>query len=318
MITLKLNNVDFTIPTKDLQKDIVDPLLEKVSNDAEVNRKTADRFPLSPSAATKPNIDLYLALKNHYHPNSIPEEPLDGRVVMLLRLGHDIESHLVKFIRKGLNVVATNERVTYGALTNGPTLTGEFDFIIEHNGEKILCDSKSIADYLFKTTPLPKQEHIVQLNLYLHSDYCRKNAINKAWVWYYCKNNSELKVKEFQYNQALAEAALQKFQYVYDCYLNNTPPPIEYVLGADYQADYSAFRKYIFRDFTGDYKEIELDVDGRLCEMHDYKEKLRYVVLNFGPKKVKDGKGKIYWAELGGPKGMLLKSKDEGSDYVFG
>lgn len=286
------------------------------------------RFPLSPSAALKSERDLYYGLCNYYNPGMIPESDIEGRVVMLLRLGHEIERHLVDFVKQEYTVPFTNERVTYGTLTKGAetiNLSGELDFIIKlPSGQLILCDSKSSAEYAFEYDT-PKNEHIAQLQLYMHSEFCRNNAINEAWLFYYNKNNSDIRVIKFTYDPEIAEALIKRFQKVLDAYEKKELPEREYVYGVDWKAAYSPFRNYEWRDFMKNPTEIVLDPsikniiyktdEGKIDTKKTKKEKVKYIVLTHGNVKVKDGDGNLYWCEMG-TNGLYLKEKgDDGFEY---
>ncbi len=266
---------------------VKDAILEGVTRHAATNKRSS--FPLRPSSSTKSMRDLYYALCNYYKPGSIPIDSMDGRVHMLLDLGHAIESNLVKHIEKcdKFKVKEKNLRVSYGSikdLRNGVDilLSGELDFIIEHDGRLIVSDSKSAGDYGFKKE-LIKEDHIAQINLYMHSDWARTNNVNTAWVWYYSKNDSDFRVVEFEYNAALAEATISRFQLAHDNYVQGTLPEREYVFGLDWQAKYSDYFSHDNAEFSTPFiKRSVVTLDNIFDLPEDKKELIKYIATRHG------------------------------------
>lgn len=266
-------------------------------------------FPLRPSSALKTMRDLYYGLENWAHPGTIPVTKMDGRVSMLLGLGHLIERHVVYNLKQaGFTILYENHRVTYGELADGTELSGEFDFCIEtKEGELVICDSKSIGDYGFNRTQLPKLEHIAQINLYMHSDWARKKNINRAIVVYYSKNNSDMKMREFQYSPELAEDVIARFQLVYDMWKRKELPPREKVFGLDWEAKYSNFVDHDMAEFNVPEEDRERDTVE--CLPEDKKDVIRQICIEHGSKVVYNKEdGQDYWLVVG-KTGLLLKTR---------
>jgi len=251
---------------------------------------TADKnsFPLRPSSALKSMRDLYYGLVNYYKPNTIPTTAIEGRNCMLLNYGHATEKHLVEHIRGAFEVPYTSFKVEYGTVltekgTKPITLGGEGDLIIRlKSGELVLGDSKSSASFPFRKNE-SKDEHIIQLNLYMHSQFCRDLKINRAWIWYYCKDNSELKIFEFYYDAALAQKTLDRFQKVHDMYEAGTLPPQEHILGVDWQASYSPYRDYEWKAYESRTRPAIVLTEEQTKKLPtDKKELLRYVIVKYG------------------------------------
>jgi hypothetical protein len=209
-------------------------------------------FPLRPSSCLKPMRDLYYDLINYYKPGSIPKAPFENRIKLIFQFGHMTETLLKKLFAYKFGVKFEQERVQYGTLTakDGTLipLTGSIDWATERNGETILCDAKSIGDFPFKKAP--KEDNIAQMQLYMHSDWGRKNNVNRAQLIYFNKNTCDIKVAEVQYNAQLAEKLLQRLQLVFDYFKNEQVPPREYFAGIDWQANYSAYIDYDNAEFT--------------------------------------------------------------------
>lgn len=273
-------------------------------------------FPLRPSSALKSMRDLYYGLENWAKPGTIPTTDIEGRNCMLLNLGHVIEKHLVDQIKQCYKVPFTNQRVTYGQIFKSDTsvieLSGELDLVLElPSGEKIICDSKSSAKYPFSQKQV-KDEHVAQLQLYLHSQWAKDQGIKRAWVIYYCKDDSNLRVHEFYYDQLLAKTVIKRFQTLYTMWENRELPAQEYVLGHSWQASYSNFRDYEWRAFEAPFlsrNQITLSEIETFKLPKDRKELLRFIVLNYGIQVVKTADGRTIFAIKKGPD-MLLNLED--------
>lgn len=210
-------------------------------------------FPLRPSSCLKPMRDLYYDLCNFYKPGSIPKAPLDARIKLIFQFGHLTETLLKKVFAYTYGVVAEQERVKYGELTdkdgNKIELTGSIDWASTVGGPVlVLCDAKSIGDFPFKKAP--KAENIAQMQCYMHSDWGRRNNVNRAMLIYFNKNTSDIKVIEVAYEAALAQKLLERLQLAYNYYLEGTVPPREGLAGVDWQSDYSPYKDYDNREFA--------------------------------------------------------------------
>lgn len=242
--------LDVSMRYKQVEKDN-EKILSEAKKDGEANQQQS--FPLRPSAALKPELDLYLDLVNYYEPNTIPKDDMDGRVHILLASGHHLEDFIVKQINRVHKVVDTNERVQYATIDgpDGPIpLSGEYDltFIDSDTGELMLGDSKTSSDYAFKRG-LPKEEHFAQLNLYMHSREFKDKGIKKARLYYYNKNNSDYDTYEFEYNEKLALETIARFQKVMNMYMAKTPPAQEHFWGQHWKAAYGSYRTYLHADY---------------------------------------------------------------------
>ncbi len=244
-----------------------------------LDEKEAARFPLSPSAALKPMRDLYYGLVNYYAPGSIQVDAIEPRVKLTFKLGHMIEAMLVNYFREAFQLKDEQKRVTFGKLSDGTLLSGAIDWAVVINGETILMDSKSSGSYPFKLAP--KEDNIAQMQLYMHSDWGRKNKVNKAILAYFNKDNSEIKCIQIDYNADLAEALLQRFYSVWDMYQKRQIPPREYVIGFDWQANYSNYRTHDFLEFQKPLAERDVVTSADFAPKTT-KNNLRDFVLTYG------------------------------------
>lgn len=259
----KVLDIEITYTERpELVKQIHQALEEENHN--EYLLKLGKKFPLRPSGALKTTLDLYLDLENYYN-SKVNEETglydpvvsldvIEGRAADLLKLGHTIEPQVINGISKIHKIVTTNKTVNYGTIkTKEGTvieLRGEFDFEVEdENGVLMIDDSKTSGKFAFNL--LPKEEHFAQINLYMHSDYARERGINKAMIVYYCKDNSDKKIFEFDYNPSLAQAVLDRFQMIHDMWeAGERPEQTAFWGGDDWKANYSSYRTYLHKEYA--------------------------------------------------------------------
>lgn len=271
---------------------------ENILRAVEENTKREARYPLSPSQATKSLRDLYYSLLNYNKKGTIPEDKLDGSVLLRFELGHLVESHILKYVEKAYKV---KDIQAYVAIYEGDfAITGNIDWAIEVDGETILMDSKSSGSYPFRYK-LPKEENIVQMQLYMHSDWGRKNNVSRAILLYYNKDNSDLKCIEVKYDPIVAIHYLRRLASVRDMHASGVVPPREYVLGVDWQASYSVFKTYDNKEFEAPESKREI-VKGSQLTIRDH-------VLAYG-NKIVDINGKQVYAKKQGDK-LILITKGE-------
>lgn len=244
-------------------------------------------FPLRPSSCLKPLRDLFYDLKNFYRPGSIPKIELEPRIKLIFQFGHLTETLLKKLFGYAYGVVAEQERVKYGQLIdkNGNIieLTGSIDWASTIGGPAlILCDAKSIGDFPFKKAP--KAENVAQMQLYMHSDWGRRNNVNKALLIYFNKNTSDIKCIEVAYDAELAQKLLDRLSLAFEYYKRDEVPPREYLAGLDWQASYSSYVDYDNAEFTISNREV-VHVD-RGFELINEKREIRDHVEKFGNKRV--------------------------------
>lgn len=250
-LTDEINRALSNIATEDhiIQNGIRDALFDAVGPmfDQEISF-----FPLRPSSCLKPMRDLYYDLVNYYKPGTIPKAPFESRIKLIFQFGHLTEVLLKKLFAFKFGVKFEQERVQYGTLSSSDgtniALTGSIDWATDLNGDIVLCDAKSIGDFPFKKAP--KEDNIAQMQLYMHSDWGRKNKVDRAMLIYFNKNTSDIKVVEVPYDSQLSENLLKRLHLVYDHFKREELPPREYLPGIDWQGDYSAYKDYDMQEFT--------------------------------------------------------------------
>lgn len=282
LATIQQENHSVEKGIRDALMDCVGPLFDKPHN----------TFPLRPSGCLKPMRDLYYELVNYYTPGTIPKADFEPRVKLIFEFGHMTETLLKNLTKEYFEVVFEQEKVKYGQLMdkngNVVELSGAIDWAIKLDSGSdalTLCDSKSIADFPYKKAP--KEEHIAQMQLYMHSEWGRTNKVNNALLIYFNKNTCDIKVIEIPYDAELAANILKRFELVYDYYKKGIVPPREYFAGLDWQANYSSYRDYDNIEFTLDSSQRELIAVEEYAPNSEYeKDDIRNHVEKYGNKAV--------------------------------
>lgn len=322
-----------TITESDELLAVVEKIQAEAKSATTAERIAKNSFPLRPSSALKSDRDLHYALLNYFKPGTIPVTEIEGRNCMLLQFGHAVEAHLVPFIEKAYGVPFKAQKITFGKLISNRSkvalngidadttttieMGGELDFVIKlPSGELIIADSKSSADFPFKKLDFLKEDHIAQINLYLHSDFAKQHGIKRAWVFYYNKNDSNIKIAEFSYDKRLAEATIARFQKILTNVENGgAVPTSSHVLGVDWQASYSNFRDYDWRAY-----EEPIGSRQRIAEkVNDlpraYKDRLGVFVRVYGTAVVSFTDGTTMYALKQGPTLVLKEVSADGFTY---
>lgn len=154
----------------------------------------------------------------------------------------------------GVSVKYKDQIVVVAELADGHLVEGEVDFALEGDGFKILCDSKSskdkfsshfetqwdeikdswarspnvqvISDTCYLITDLAKfvaelqddfkVDNLLQLNMYLGSDFFQKRKYEYASLVYYVKNDSKMYELRFKFSPEMQELVKKKYQSAYD------------------------------------------------------------------------------------------------------
>lgn len=301
--------------TSEIVKNIQDAAAKLVAEES-LKRNS---FPLRPSSALKGARDLYYALDNWEKPGTIPVTPIEGRSCILLSLGHAIEKHLIEHIRGAYEIVHTNQRVQYGEIKKADgsiiSLDGEFDFTMKlPSGELVICDSKSSAAFPFRLE-LPKEDHVAQINLYLHSQWAIDQRIKRAFVFYYNKDTSDIKLASFYYDKQLAEATIERFQRIFTNWEYKKLPAREHILGVNWQAKYSQFREFEWKEFEkplGERGLIKLSEAETFRLPTDKKELLSFIVKLAGTSIVDTADGRRMYAIKKGDNMFLNMTDSDG------
>lgn len=289
------------ITTKELPEHV--EFIHKKLEEEEAVRLAAETkksFPLRPSAALQLEVDLYYDLQRYYGDKEEQGEMLEGRVLDLLSLGHALEDRVFNLLSKKYNIANTNFRLEYGSIIDDKDgsvipLSGEADVLLQDKdtGELLIGDSKTSSRYAFDQT-LPKEDHFAQINLYMHSPWARENKVNRAIIAYYCKDNCNMRLFIFEYNEKLALKTIEKFQRVHSAFRSGKEPTVSSFWGGQsWRPQYSRYKNEIHEKFNADVADREvieiesLDKDLMLKE-NNFKKAIDVLAAKYGNKIVVD------------------------------
>lgn len=133
-----------------------------------------------------------------------PAEEIDPRVLMMFDHGDHIHQLIMKplFGIRGIQVVAAEVNIPPQEL-----ITGRADAILSDSRDLYVLDIKSINGQIFKSLAEPKEEHINQIQLYLHF-FKQKKGI----LLYVNKDTQELKEFFVNYKAEIAQSLLNKLR----------------------------------------------------------------------------------------------------------
>lgn len=130
-----------------------------------------------------------------------PKEEMDPRILRIFERGDMIHEKLVRTLRS-LGVLECAEI----PVRPNEDISGRADAIVKIEGETYLVDFKSINSYALKNMKEPKEEHVLQVQLYLHFF-----KLEKGILLYEGKDDSNLVEFFIDYNKEMAEKAVADF-----------------------------------------------------------------------------------------------------------
>jgi len=133
-----------------------------------------------------------------------PAEEMDPRVLMMFDHGDHIHQLIMKplFGIRGIQVVAAEVNIPPQEL-----ISGRADAILSDSKDLYVLDIKSINGLIFKSLAEPKEEHINQIQLYLHF-FKQKKGI----LLYVNKDTQELKEFLINYKPEIAQSLLNELK----------------------------------------------------------------------------------------------------------
>lgn len=146
-----------------------------------------------------------------------PGEEIEPRVLRLFDHGNSIHRLIMKPLLaiKEIHVIASEVNIPPQEI-----IKGRADAIISDGKDLYLLDIKSINSLLFKNLDQPKEEHINQIQLYLHYLDPKKGIL-----LYVNKDTQELKEFEIIYNPKRAQHLLKTLTDLKRKIDSNTIPP---------------------------------------------------------------------------------------------
>jgi len=145
-----------------------------------------------------------------------PRKELEARVLRMFDHGDHIHQLIMNalFAVRKIHVVAAETNIPPQEIISGRT-----DAIISLGNELYVLDIKSINGMIFGKLESPKEEHINQLQLYLHFF-----NIPKGIILYVSKDSQELKEFQVSYNPKIAKELLKGLQDLKTKIESNTVP----------------------------------------------------------------------------------------------
>lgn len=161
-----------------------------------------------------------------------PKEAMDPRIMRIFEHGENIH-------RSIFNVLY---RLRLGVTTEIPIpaqeiISGRADAILCINNENYVLDIKSINSFIFKKMTEPKEENVYQIQLYLH--YFN---IKKGVLLYIDKDQQDMKEFFVDYDEALCNSLIEKFQTLKGQVEANTVPARLADYPRNWQCNYCQFK----------------------------------------------------------------------------
>ena len=189
-----------------------------------------------------------------------PAEEMDPRILMMFDHGDHIHQLVMKPLLgiKGVQVVAAEVNIPPQEL-----ITGRADAILSDGKELYVLDIKSINGQIFKSLAEPKEEHINQVQLYLHF-FKQKKGI----LLYVNKDTQELKEFIVDYDPKIPQALLGELNELKTKIDTNVIPSRIPGWPEDWQCQYCQFKEICLMAGEGNVswenfrKKIEAESEG--------------------------------------------------------
>ncbi len=231
----------------DFEEGIIEALCERISKEfALKDELSAKSFPLRPSSVGKDARELALSLQDFFAPGTHEKDPLPPRSALVFDMGDRVERSVLFMLEKVYPITYKQVAVHLDQL-DGHDINGHIDGVIEINGEKFILDVKSISEMGFKS--IPKDDHIRQVNLYLHSDWAKKLGLKKGILFYQNKNNQDICPITFDYDEQKALSDLARFRAIYVQVQTGLLPEFDHLWGETWHWGYSRYRTAAWKNF---------------------------------------------------------------------
>jgi CRISPR/Cas system-associated exonuclease Cas4 (RecB family) len=173
-----------------------------------------------------------------------PREEMEARVLRLFDHGDSIHRLIMKPLLsiREVHVVASEVNIPPQEL-----IRGRADAVLSDGKELYVLDIKSMNSLVFKNLNQPKEEHIDQIQLYLHYLDPKKGIL-----LYVNKDNQELKEFEVPYDPKRAHDLLKVLTNLKTKIDSNTIPPRIPGWPDDWQCQYCQFKEICAMAGPGD------------------------------------------------------------------
>ncbi|MCX6721757.1 MAG: PD-(D/E)XK nuclease family protein [Candidatus Staskawiczbacteria bacterium] len=223
------------------------------------NQKNRDQTKFYITDAGKCPRAVFFKFKN------APKEPMDARILRIFEHGENIHRNIYNILyRLRMGVV------TEVSIPSQEIISGRADAILCVGNENYVLDIKSINSMIFRKMQGPKEENILQIQLYLHFF-----NIKKGILLYIDKDQQEMKeffvdydekqeMKEFfvDYDETLCKSLLDKFYVLKDQVEKNIVPARLADYPKNWQCNYCQF------------KDVCKLANGETINWEDFKKKI--------------------------------------------
>lgn len=178
-----------------------------------------------------------------YEFKDAPKKALDARALLIFRAG-DSFHELVKNYLWRTGILRQEEARLPETARQELNLTGRFDALVSTTleGERELCEIKSISHFGFEDLDEPKPEWVAQLTIYMH--YLN---VKRGIIFAINKNTSEMKQWEVIYNPEVFAKIKEYFLDVAKYVKENKEPDRPYARDS-WQCGYCKFNGHCWRD----------------------------------------------------------------------
>lgn len=182
-----------------------------------------------------------------------PKAPMDARILRIFEHGENIH-------RSIFNVLY---RLRIGVVTEIPIpaqeiISGRADAILCMGKENYVLDIKSMNSMIFRNLAAPKEENVLQIQLYLH--YFN---IKKGILLYIDKDQQEMKEFFVDYDEELCKSLLDKFYALKDQVEKGEVPARLAEYPKNWQCNYCQF------------KDLCKMASGETVKWEEFKEKIK-------------------------------------------
>jgi len=164
-----------------------------------------------------------------------PAEEMEPRILMMFDHGNHIHQLVMKPLLgiRGVQVVAAEVNIPPQEL-----ISGRADAILSDGKDLYVLDIKSINGQIFKSLDEPKEEHLNQIQLYLHF-FKQKKGI----LLYVNKDTQELREFPVDYDSKIAQDLLGQLSELKTKIDKNIIPPRIPVWPENWQCQYCQFKE---------------------------------------------------------------------------
>ena len=197
-----------------------------------------------------------------------PAEEMDARMLRIFDQGNYVHLRLMRDLF-ALNIVVASEI----DIPLNDDIAGRADAIVRINNELYVVDFKSINSSILSRMKEPKEEHVLQLQIYLHFF-----GIKKGVLLYEGKDNSEIKEFIIDYDRKLAEKTIIDFKRIKKNLEQNLIPAALPDWPKNWQCQYCQFRKLCEMIGPGNYDWLKFkkELQKQEQEREQEEEKTKY------------------------------------------